>query len=307
MVKYFDFAFRLSNRYPKSPVLTYALGMLFRLRCPHPEAGRIAQSCISQALLCEPGVAQKAFALLSYWSINGFQIDASLWIGSINRLVAQHEASGVTSDVAWALAFCLEHHLSLSADTAKCLSSIDDDCVALQALHMKSSSLLPRGFDKRRIARMVADASLDKEHWLLVYESVRHGFLATSKATIAGNRLFAELLARKITFYRTQLPRYALVIQPGGAPEWVVRHWLEIITGRQPSTEKTKRVSRSPIVREMRKDLRRVGHAPASIDDTLANLMDAFEPATELAVEETHIRLATYVSPILVRCFANRI
>ena len=276
MVKYFDFAFRLRDRYPKSPILNYAAGILFRLKCPSQDAGRIAQSCMSQILLCEPGAAQKLFALLSFWTLNGFKIDQSLWSNAISRLVAQHEAGGVTADVSWALSFCIEHQLSLDAYTAKMLSRIDDDLVALQALHMKSLSLLPRGFDKRPIVSLLKDASLDRERWFLAYESVRQGFLTTSRTAIATNSLFSELLTHKVTFYRTKLPRYASVIQPGGAPEWVVRQWVEIVSGREQDVVKKKRVGTSAIVREMKKYIRRVENQEGTADELVAGLIDVF-------------------------------
>src|SRR5436305_10861734 len=55
MVKHFDTAFRLREKFPDSPILLYALGISFGLKCPTPEIGRVAQSCLTQALLCEPG------------------------------------------------------------------------------------------------------------------------------------------------------------------------------------------------------------------------------------------------------------
>lgn len=285
MVRYFDFAFRLRERYPKATILTYALGVLFRLRCPSDDVGRIAQSCISQAVLCEPGAAQKAFALLSYWKLNKFKFDTALWVCSIERLIAQHAASGVTSDVAWALAFCLEHNLALGAEAGKVLSSIDDDCVGIQALHMKSLALL-RGFDKKGVVRLLKDAGLDREHWLLAYETVRHGFLTTSRSAVRANPLFSELLLRQITFYRTQLPQYALVTHPGGAPEWVVRRWLQIVASRDRSAENAKKVRSSPILKQMKKDLDRVDRPATSLDDVLANLMDIFGTKSFQAMRE---------------------
>lgn len=283
MVRYFDFAFRLRELHPKSAILTYALGVLFRLRCPSDDVGRVAQSCISQAILCEPGAAQKAFALLSYWALNKFKIDTELWTSSIDRLITQHAASGITSDVAWALAFCLDHKLTLNSNAGNVLASIDDDCVAIQALHMKSLSLIPRGFDKRRIARLVKEAGLDREHWLLAYEAVRHGFITTSASAVKSNKLFSELLARKVTFYRTQLPEYALVIHPGGAPEWVVRGWVKLIADEEHSAERIKKAGSPPILKQMKKDLQRVRRSAKTVEDILANLMDRFE---NRAVEE---------------------
>jgi hypothetical protein len=140
MVRHFDTAFRQRDGNSGSPVLLYALGVLFSLRCPEPEVGRIAQSCLTQAILCEPGAAQKAFALLSYWHLNGFSIDGDLVNSTINQLILRHEASGLSSDVAWALAFCLEQGLELNTKAGKILSTFDDDCIALQALHLNSGS-----------------------------------------------------------------------------------------------------------------------------------------------------------------------
>src|SRR5262249_32842849 len=59
MVSYFDHAFRLRKMYPDDPVLMYAIAVLFSLRNPDPAVQRVAESCISQAILSEPGCAQK--------------------------------------------------------------------------------------------------------------------------------------------------------------------------------------------------------------------------------------------------------
>jgi hypothetical protein len=179
IVKHFDSALRLRERFPNSPVLLYALGVLFALRCPFPDSGSMAQSCITQAVLCEPGAAQKAFALLSYWRLNGFSLDRELIAQTADQLVLRHEAGGLSSDVAWALAFCLEQRLMLSARAGKLLSVFEDDCIALQALHMHSMGLLPQGFKTQQISKMLKDSDLDREHWLIAYESLGRGFSTT--------------------------------------------------------------------------------------------------------------------------------
>jgi hypothetical protein len=176
MVQYFDTAFRLRQRFPDDAVLMYALGLLFRIVCPAAEVARIAQSCITQALLAEPGAAQKAFALLTFWHSNGLALDSALLTDTINKMVVRHQPSGFSSDVAWALAFCLDQTYSLNPDAAKVLSGFDDDCTALQALHMEQKGLLSKGFNKQRISAGLKDADLDREHWLVAYETVRHGF-----------------------------------------------------------------------------------------------------------------------------------
>jgi len=199
MIRHFDAAFRLRDQYPESPVLLYALGILFGLRCPNSDVGRIAQSCLTQAVLSEPGAAQKGFALLSYWRLNGFSIDENLITETINQLILRHEATGLSSDVAWALAFCLEHNFQLNAKAGRVLSTFDDDCIALQALHMAAMGLLPKGFSTSHISKELKNCELDREHWLIAYEVVRQGFLKDSEPAVKGNPLFSELLKHRIT------------------------------------------------------------------------------------------------------------
>ncbi len=141
LVRYFDIAFRIRETHPDAAVLQYALGTLFKISAPSSDVGRIAQSCITQALLSEPGVAQKAFALLSFWGINGFSLNAGLIRHTIEQLILRHESSGLSSDVAWALAFCINQGIALGSRTAKHLSILEDGCIAIQALHMNAKGL----------------------------------------------------------------------------------------------------------------------------------------------------------------------
>jgi hypothetical protein len=279
MVKYFDAAFRLRQRFPESALLSYALGILFRLDCPAPDVGRVAQSCITQSLLCEPGVAQKAFALLSYWHLNGFALNTALIASTVDRMVAQHQARGVSSDIAWALAFCLDKGLALNKAAAQALSGFEDDCVALQSLHLHAKGLLPHGFSTARIQKMIKGAELDREHWLIAYESLRHGFLLDSKSAIKSNPLFSALLGSKVTFYRAKLPSYAALIHPGGAPDWVTRDWIKVSKKTSPKGKRAKGKPRLATVPALiRKDLARLSRVAATHDDAVTDLMDIFEP-----------------------------
>jgi hypothetical protein len=105
-------------------------------------------ACITQALLCEPGTAQKAFALLSFWRINGLSIDSQLIKDTISRMILRHESRGPSNDVTWALAFCLSEGLSVGKEAAKVLSTFDDDTILIEALHMRAEGLLSAGFSE---------------------------------------------------------------------------------------------------------------------------------------------------------------
>lgn len=225
MVKYFDNAYRVRKKNPETAVLAYALGTLFRIQRPTPELGRVAESCMSQVVLLEPGAAQKAFALWSYWALKGYAINRKLIIATIEAVIDQHQVTDFSNDVAWGLAFCLDYDLSLGKAASKTLSRCEDDCIALQALHMRRKGLLSARFNDVEIAKTLRNSDLDHEHWLLAYESARHGFLTASRSAVRANPLFADMLTRSVSFYKTMIDKTQLVLHFGSAPRSVASNW----------------------------------------------------------------------------------
>jgi hypothetical protein len=246
MIKYFDTAFRLRTEFPSAPVLAFALGVLYKLSRPSESAGRVAESAVTQALLCEPGSSQKALSLLSYWRINGFGINTKLLGETFSKLVMRSAKRG-THDLMWALAFCLDNSICLEEGASAKLKEVENDLVALLSLHMQRKRLLAPSFDRRSIARRVRNADLDREHWLLCYESVRHGFLPSAKPLVVANQLFSAMLAAKVSFYQIPISSYSYVVAPGCAPEWMIRSWL-----REAQKEPPRKTDNLP------KDLRKI-------------------------------------------------
>ncbi len=296
VVAFFDTAFRLRERHPETAVLTYALGLLFRIRVPEPQVVKVAHSGVSQALLAEPGVAQKAFSLLSFWHLNGLPLDQKLLTRTVANLVERHRAIGVTSDVSWALAFSLQHQLKLSREAGRILSGCDDDCVALQALHCNSVGLIPQGFTPKRMERLLKTVNLDGEHWLLGYEALRQGFLAASSAVVQAHPLFSHFLKLGVTFYRTKLPSYSSVIHPGGAPEWMVSLWFDILGGRDVPVPQAESARELAVFQVIAGDVQQLAAADRSREETIAALLKAPDPgiAELLADAEEYAGVAAH-------------
>ncbi len=103
---------------------------------------------------------------------------------AVERMILRHEMAGVSSDISWALAFCIENELMLGSRATKVLSTFEDDCVAVQALHAHSLGLLPKGFSTTKLARLLKTIDLEGEHWLLGYEAFRQGFLPDSGSAV---------------------------------------------------------------------------------------------------------------------------
>jgi len=278
-IDYFDVAYRMSHAFQAAPVLKYTVGLLFKISAPRQDVGRIAESAISQIVLREPGAAQKAFSLLRYWSLNGYNLNDALWSATVGSIVLKHESSGANSDVAWALAFALEQSLGLDKRASKVLEELHDDVTGLMTLDLHARNLLHPSFSAARIERALANIDLDGEHWLLGYESCRQGFLNSTLPAVTAHRLFGPLHAAGVSFYRRQMPSYASVIHPGGSPEWIARQWIHDVL--QNVDEET----RLPLLELIRGDVNALHPRPdvqTSHDEIVAALLASLEPPLAL-------------------------
>jgi hypothetical protein len=251
IIDYFDLAFRLRDDYPDAAVLSYALGRLFSIHSPSTTVCKVAQSFITQAILAEPGAAQKAFALLSFWVLNGVGLDVALIAHTVNLVISRHENSGVSSDVAWALAFSIEQNLTIEKTAAQVLARSEDDCTLIQSLHLYAKGQIPKGFNLKTIEKLVKTAHLDREHWLVAYESTRQGFLTASKPIIAVNDLFSELLSQKVAFYEQQPFPYSTITHSGSAPDWLINKWHTQAKLFSDSNVFEEKYKTNPIIRAM--------------------------------------------------------
>ncbi|MFO0643816.1 MAG: RNA-directed DNA polymerase [Polyangiaceae bacterium] len=291
MVRFFDTVFHLRARHPDVPIFTYALGLLFRISSPTEPVLRVAESCIAQALLSEPGCAQKAFALLTFWALNGAPLARTTMTAAVEKVILRHESTGTSSDVAWALAFCIEQKLVLAKRAGKALARFDDDCVAIQSMHAHAAGSLPAGFDTRAVAAELKKAVLEERHWLALYEGVRHGYLPSLAPTVNGRPLFAEMLAKGVSFYRQAVPSYAAVVHPGGAPHWVVRAWIGgLAAGPLGAPSRPASAIAPPAgaaVDMIRGDAANLATAGVSLDTLLQRMLAKLQPAEGEVPDET--------------------
>jgi hypothetical protein len=207
-------------------------------------------------------------------------LDQKLLTRTIAKLLERHRATGVSSDVSWALSFALEHGIQLNRGAGRILSGCDDDCVALQALHCHSQGLIPKGFTTTQIERLLKNVGLDGDHWLLAYEALRQGFLTASSAAVQSNPLFRDFLQRGVTFYRTKLPAYASVVHPGGAPQWTISLWLDILRGRDVPQKQVDSARELAVFQAIAGDMQRLVVAERSRDEMVAALFKAQDPET---------------------------
>jgi len=232
LIRFFDAAFRLRETHTQAPVLSFALGTLFKIQRPNKSMGRVAESAITQVLLCESGSCQKAFSLLSFWILNGYQIDKRLFGAAISQLVTRSLNKG-THDLIWALSFCLGNGIHLDKSASSKLKDVENDIIAILALHMQRKRLLAKTFDRRSLAQRMRQSEPDREHWLLCYEAARHNLLTSTSGQVKVHSLFSAMLKAGVSFYKTSAPAHFFVMAQGGAPDWLIRSWCKRVKSAQ--------------------------------------------------------------------------
>src|SRR6185312_13614450 len=93
-----------------------------------------------------------------------------------------------------------------------------------------------------------------------------------------------------VSFYRTSLPTYASVIHPGGAPNWLLRSWIEKLRADMRTGEVIGEgaVTAKPVVATIPKpiedDIHRLGIGAVSGDEPLSAFLDLLdaEPARDV-------------------------
>jgi hypothetical protein len=94
---------------------------------------------------------------------------------------------------------------------------------------------------------------------------------------VKANKLFADLLARGVTFYRPTLPPYALVVYPGGAPEDILHRLADRLRHPRDAKDRATGVETTHVFELMCEHANRVG-TRQSDDELIAALLDVFEP-----------------------------
>lgn len=116
-------------------------------------------------------------------------------------VILRHAPRAQGSEVAWALWGAIAWNVSLSAAAAKVIDSMEDDVVALLALHANAKGLFPQGaLTATAWSLLLAQPGvLESEHWLLAYEANQKGWLVTPAVT--KHQAFAGLAKANVSFY----------------------------------------------------------------------------------------------------------
>jgi hypothetical protein len=136
----------------------------------------------------------------------------------IESLIHRHAPLRNSSEVAWAIWAAIALEVDLTAIAAQDVASMEDDFVALLALHADSSGRFPAGaLDKTNWETLINyDAVLKGDHWLLAYENTRKNWLTSAQPRVAADPFFSILLKGWGVLLRRE-PREGSVHRSGGS------------------------------------------------------------------------------------------
>jgi len=182
LVALFSMAFDAASSSPEDYVLKFAVARVQNLQV-HPKAWRTFQNCLLGTATADSSTFPSVLGALQKASRAGNHDVSKLPLAeACESIILRHAPRQQGSEVAWALWAAAAWDLTLSDATAKAVSEMDDNVVALLALHCDTAGVWsPGGIDPQRWATMVAQPDvLHSENWLLAYESDMRGWIQGS-------------------------------------------------------------------------------------------------------------------------------
>jgi len=121
---------------------------------------------------------------------------------TLNAICVHHAPLQQGNELLWALWIAKSQLIVLNTDAVAAISQVDDDLVALTALHLQSEGLMP-DLVTNLWGTYAAKEHLYSEHWLLAYEGVRKGWLKPVDGInyIDTDLFFSILQKHDVTFY----------------------------------------------------------------------------------------------------------
>jgi hypothetical protein len=223
LIALFDLAYSLSRQYPDKNILAYAIGRLADVHIRHENA-ELFQRLSTQCLLAEPGTSAVVLERLAMHRARGLPVNYIELAEVLNDQIVEHAPLGHANEVAWALWGTLIFNLSITKAAAKVLSDVEDDAVALLALHSRERGLMHVSLSTALWQSYLTADQLFGEHWLLAYEAPIKGWLPSASGAdhVGAEASFDWLRNIGVQFYETE--KAAAIPAPTAGvegPEWL--------------------------------------------------------------------------------------
>jgi hypothetical protein len=201
VIALFSRAAELARRHPGP--LKYALQKTRDIQVNAATWGPF-QSLVWFAVSSEPTTMPAALDVLTSKAEEmGYEVDKSGAAEVLEPLVATNAPLRNGNEVAWAVWAAIVLGLELSSEAANAVSKMEDDIVALLALHASATgAMYGDSLDLVFWEDLIdSEDALRGPHWLLAYEATRQKWLTGAISQVDKHDFFNTLLQRDVAFY----------------------------------------------------------------------------------------------------------
>ena len=198
LLELFDAASDLARQFPHDNVLTYVARMVSTATIDSTN-WPLCESLLLRSAIAEPATLKVMFDILRANAQN--PINSSAIAVALDAICIHHAPLQQGNEVLWALWVARSQNITLGQPAVDAIGSLDDDLVALAALHLRSEGLLPT-LDTSLWEPYIGAEHLYSEHWLLAYEALQKDWLRpTGGDYILNDPFFRILRAHDVSFY----------------------------------------------------------------------------------------------------------
>jgi len=197
LIALFNRGFALANQFATDNVLTYVAKQVLSSDID-ANNWALCESLIMKAAIAEPTALSTIIDILDKNSSSITTTENLL--KTVASICSYHAPLEQGYEVAWALWLAKTQKLSVPDKLAKSVATMDDDIVAMVALHLREMGLFP-DVPMARWRNLMKAANLYTEHWLLAYEAFEQGWLTTHRDYIAADPVFSVLRKHGVRFY----------------------------------------------------------------------------------------------------------
>jgi hypothetical protein len=214
VLRFFDTAFDLSQQFPTSAVIKYAIGRLANLNIT--DQHELIEDLLLQSARIEPGTLDLVLRLILN---NPKQSSRKLKRADLLiNTILQHAPQRHSSEVAWSIWACIVLRIQLPPEVIKAILGMEDSVCALLLLHAMSAGLASAKRATRSLEAVMTGDELYDRRWLLSYEANVKGWVKCPADHVAKDVNFAKLKAAQVEFYDPT----ALAFMPRGSQRRVV-------------------------------------------------------------------------------------
>jgi len=202
LIGYFSKAFEYSKLYNADYVLKYTLSKI-RYLLVESDNWKLYQSLLMKSAIAEPATLPTVLQILLAYSKKGFTLDKNIISGTLTEIIIYNSKFNHGYEVSWAMWIAKSLKIPLNEEVAKSISTVDDSIVAIVALDLFNSGLIPKGFDVTKWKKIMQAKELYDNNWLLAYEAYIKGWLksVSGKDYLLSDDFFSILQKNNVSFY----------------------------------------------------------------------------------------------------------